>query len=108
MTVQRAVAWFIILLAPHGSGRAADESGWERCEFVEPHMGTLFRIVLYTSNPSAGQRAARAAFDRIAALNRTLSDYDPESELMRLCRHPSGGPVPVSADLFTVLQRSLS
>jgi len=107
MTLKRAAAWFVVvLLAPQCSGRAAEGSGWERCEFVEPHMGTLFRIVLFTPHPATSQEAARTAFDRISALNRILSDYDSESELMRLCRHPFGKPVPVSTDLFTVLQRS--
>jgi len=106
MTLKRAAAWFVILLAPHWTVPAAEGSEWQRCEFVEPHMGTLFRIVLFTSDPTAGKMAARTAFDRIAALDRILSDYDSESELMRLCRHPYGRPVPVSADLFTLLHRS--
>jgi thiamine biosynthesis lipoprotein len=77
----------------------------ERYEFVEPHMGTLFRIALYASEPASAKAAARAAFDRISALNRIMSDYDPASELMRLCREPAGTAVPVSAELFDILQR---
>ncbi len=78
----------------------------ERYEFVEPHMGTLFRIVLYAPDPASAKVAARTAFDRISALNRIMSDYDPASELMRLCRAPTGTAVPVSAELFDILQRS--
>jgi len=78
----------------------------ERLEYIEPHMGTLFRIVLYPPDPAVAKAAARAAFDRIAALNRIMSDYDPSSELMRLCAQPPATPVPVSAELFDILQRS--
>ena len=76
----------------------------ERREFVEPHMGTLFRIVVYSVDSPAA--AARAAFAHVAELNRTFSDYDETSELSRLCRQPAGTPVPVSADLFSILQIS--
>ncbi len=78
----------------------------DRLEYIEPHMGTLFRIVLYPPDPAIAKVAARAAFDRIAALNRIMSDYDPTSELMRLCAQAPGTPVPVSAELFDILQRS--
>ena len=47
-------------------------------------MASPFHIVLYSTDEAAARRASRAAFDRIAALNAILSDYDPESELSRL------------------------
>lgn len=77
-----------------------------RFEFVETHMGCAFKIVLYSTEESAARRASRAAFDRIAALDATLSDYQAESELSRLGRKAGGEPVPVSADLFDVLRVS--
>jgi thiamine biosynthesis lipoprotein len=48
-------------------------------------------------------RAAVAAFARIAALDATLSDYKPDSELSRLTRDAVGRPIKVSRDLFRVL-----
>ena len=69
-------------------------------------MGSAFKIVLYTTDESTARRASRAAFARIAALDAILSDYQPESELMRLCDQAGGPPVAVSADLFDVLDRS--
>jgi thiamine biosynthesis lipoprotein len=71
-------------------------------------MGSPFRIVLYTTEESAARSAWRAAFARIGALDAALTDYDPESELMRLCDKAGGPPVPVSADLFDVLEKSLA
>jgi thiamine biosynthesis lipoprotein len=77
-----------------------------RFEFAETHMACSFRIVLYSTGESIARRASRAAYDRIAALNAILSDYDPESELSRLSHSAGGPPVQVSADLFGVLERS--
>lgn len=70
-------------------------------------MGTLFKITLYATNESAARIASDGAFARIAALDRMLTDYDPESELMCLCNQPAGEPVRVSDDLFDVLVESL-
>lgn len=76
-----------------------------RFEFSEPHMGTTFRIVLYAPTESIAKDAARAAFARISELNRIMSDYTDDSELMRLCKKPNEW-VRVSDDLFTVLARA--
>ena len=78
----------------------------ERFEFEETHMASPFHLVLYSTDAAAARRASRAAFDRIEALNKVLSDYDPESELSRLSLVAGHGPVKVSADLFDVLERS--
>ena len=75
-----------------------------RFEFTSPHMGTLFSIKLYAPDKTSAETGARAAFTRIAALDDIMSDYQADSELMRLCEQPVGVPVPVSADLFAVMQ----
>ena len=51
--------------------------------------------------------AATAAFLRIQQLDEIMSDYNPESELMKLCREGYQVPRPVSLDLFRVLEQSL-
>lgn len=78
----------------------------QRFEAVESHMGTLVRITLFAPDEGAARAAFRAAFDRIAALDRTLSDYRPDSELSRLPHTALNRPLPVSEDLFTVLAAS--
>jgi thiamine biosynthesis lipoprotein len=77
-----------------------------RIEAEEPHMGTLFRIVLYADDIRTAQVALRMAFDRVAELDAKLSDYNPQSELMRACRGSYAEPVAVSADLFHVLEEA--
>ena len=78
----------------------------QRYAFSEPHMGTTVRIVLYAADEATAQKAAKAAFARIAELNRIMSDYNPTSELMKLCEKAGGPPVEVSVDLFEVLRKS--
>ncbi|MCU0783462.1 MAG: FAD:protein FMN transferase [Verrucomicrobia bacterium] len=69
-------------------------------------MGTLFTITLYAPDETRARGASDAAFAKIAALDRMMTDYDPESELMLLCQKPAGQPVRVSNELFDVLQKS--
>jgi thiamine biosynthesis lipoprotein len=78
----------------------------QRVEATAPHMGTLARIVLYAESRSAGEGAAAAAFARIAALDARLSDYRDDSEVAALARAAAGVPVPISDDLFAILEAS--
>jgi thiamine biosynthesis lipoprotein len=78
----------------------------ERFSYTEPHMGTRFKIILYAPDEATAQRAAKAAFARIAALDGIMSDYRETSELMQLCRKAATGPVRVREDLFDVLSRA--
>jgi len=83
-------------------GRSAD-AVLERFEAQQPHMGTIFRIVVYAADEKQARQACQAAFQRIAQLDNTMSDYKEDSELMRVCREAAGKPVKVSPDLFAVL-----
>ncbi|HEY5479844.1 MAG TPA: FAD:protein FMN transferase [Verrucomicrobiae bacterium] len=94
----------LLLLA--GCRSVPPEKPLERFAFSHPAMGTLISITLYASDPAAAKAAAAAAFQRIDALEDILSDYQADSELMRLCDQPFGTPVPVSVELFEVLQRA--
>lgn len=63
-------------------------------------------MVLYAPNVNVARAAARAAFDRIAALEDIMSDYRPRSEV-RLLERRAGEWVPVGVDLFRVLARAI-
>ena len=78
----------------------------QRLEAVEPHMGTLVRITVYTATADDARAAFRAGFDRIRDLDDTLSDYKPDSELTRITSRAVRRAVPVSDDLFAVLSAS--
>lgn len=97
---------FLLPLAAAGAGRADPPA---RFEYEEPHMGTKFRLVLYAPDRPTADKAAKAAFARVAELNRVMSDYPPDSELNKLCqkgeREPTG-PMKVSDELFFVLSKA--
>ncbi len=70
-------------------------------------MGVPYRIILYASDAASASNAAHAAFARVAALNHVMSDYEDDSELNLLSRTAgSGSVVPVSDDLWLVLERA--
>jgi thiamine biosynthesis lipoprotein len=100
--IRRALTGVAILAALVATARAAPQ----RFEAVEPHMGTLVRIVVYTDTEDGARQAFRSAFDRIADLDRILSDYKPASELNQLTTVAVGRAVRVSDDLFNVLAAS--
>ena len=83
-----------------------DSRPLRKFEFSEPHMGTTCKIVLFAPDETVAKKAAKAAFERVAELNRAMSDYDPDSELMRLCKKAGGPPVKVGDDLLSILKTS--
>lgn len=96
----RGLAGFAMLLA------AAPLPAQPRHEFTELHLGVAVRLVVYSADSGAARGAARAAFDRIAALEEIFSDYRPHSEVRRLAAADTGWQ-PVSAELAVVLAAAL-
>ncbi len=96
----------LIILVGFWCVNALEEPALKRFTFSEPHMGTLFNIILYAPDEPTAHMAAQKAFARIEELNAILSDYLADSELMKLCKKAGGPPVPVSLDLFKVLEKS--
>ncbi|SIO60766.1 thiamine biosynthesis lipoprotein [Singulisphaera sp. GP187] len=106
MIAQLGLGFLLVLTTAGASAEDKSTPKLTRFDFAETHMGTSFNTVLYTEDEATARSASQAAFARIAALDAILSDYQPESELMRLCRQAGGPPVPVSDPLFTVLARA--
>lgn len=73
-------------------------------EAVEPHMGTMFEVKLYSSDAALAKKGFQLAFARVAELDNELSDYKPDSELNIATMAAASGPVRVSKDLATVLE----
>ncbi len=100
-----------IAIAAGLSAQPAAAQSVERRDYHERHMGVDVHLTLYGGQEEVANHAARTAYARVAELNGIFSDYDSDSEAMRLCHeNPAGAARPVSADLFTVLEdaRSLS
>ncbi|MDE2681595.1 MAG: FAD:protein FMN transferase [Verrucomicrobiota bacterium] len=83
-----------------------DDSAWQRFEYVDPEMGVDFHLKFYAKDRPTAERIARQTYARVEALNAIFSDYDPTSELNRLCQKPHGQPIKVSRELFDILQRA--
>lgn len=77
-----------------------------RFEFNQIHMGMRTRLVVYATDETSAVNACRAAFARITQIDGVASDYQKNSELMRLCRSATTRPVPVSDDLWTLLSEA--
>ncbi|MDX1953256.1 MAG: FAD:protein FMN transferase [Verrucomicrobiota bacterium] len=89
------------------SGCATTRQSAERFEFVETHMGMPVRMVFYAADETQAEKAADAAYARIAELNQIFSDYEETSEISLLMRRAgSDNFVPVSGELWEVLKRS--
>ncbi len=93
----------LILLFEATVGRA------ERHEFSRPLMGMAFRIIIHSEDERLAKRAAQLAFDRVAALDKIMSDYSPASELNKLSNLAgSGKEARISDQLCSVLARAQS
>ena len=75
--------------------------------FTQIHMAMPVRVTVWAADTQQARSAGRAAFDRIAKLETTLSDYRHDSELNQLVsdqdRDFSTDPRMVSKDLISVL-----
>ncbi|QKZ11851.1 FAD:protein FMN transferase [Spirosoma sp. KUDC1026] len=70
-------------------------------------MGTQFTLIFYATDSLGANRINRAVSVRMDSLNQVMSDYLDGSEINRLSETSGSGRwVPVSADLFNVLQQA--
>ena len=103
----RSILAFLHIIGFVGALHAGDPPA--RYEFREVYMGTEWRIVLYAPDKLTAEKASKAAFARVAELEMVMSDYNPKSELMKLCAANDaepGKPIPISPDLFDVLKKA--
>lgn len=72
------------------------------------HMGVDFKITLYSTSETFANHAFQLAYQRISQLDKTLTHYGGDSELLQLCASsPHTQPVHVSHDLWCVLKQAL-
>jgi len=106
MSLVTSAATALLLLVGCHTPPPSPSQNLHRFGFSSAHMGTMFNITLFAPDESAARNAVQAAFARVAALDEIMSDYQADSELMRLCDAPPGQPVRVSADLFDVFEQA--
>src|SRR5215831_7981301 len=66
------------------SGAATAQEALQRFSRSEVHMAVDFEVVLYASDAAKANEALSKAMQRIADLDKRLSDYDLDSELSKL------------------------
>jgi thiamine biosynthesis lipoprotein len=108
----RLLIGFASVLVFGTAAMGADEL--QRFSRSELHMGVEFEVVLYAKEAAEAEAAIGKAMGRVAELDKSLSDYDLDSELSKLSEtsvvtKDKSGPFPavkVSDDLWTVLAES--
>lgn len=78
----------------------------KRFEAKSVHMGTEWKVIVYAADAGSAEEATEAAFKRVGELDTVMSDYNPKSELMRLCTANDAKPntpIAISDDLLKVL-----
>ena len=82
-------------------------SAQTRHEYTHQQMGTQIGLVFYEKDGQKADSIAQLVFKRIDELNRTLSNYLPESEINQLSKRPNMN-VAVSEDLFRLMNISVN
>jgi FAD:protein FMN transferase len=73
----------------------------------EPIMGTSVRVELWSEDRAAGEAAIAAVMERMHQIDETMSPFKPDSELSRINRAASAGPVSISRPMVDVIARSI-
>ena len=76
-------------------------------QFREVHLGLEVLVTAHGPRDTV-ERAAAAAFERIAALEQVLSDWRPTSELNRVVSRAANQWQPISPDLESVLKLAMT
>jgi thiamine biosynthesis lipoprotein len=108
---RRHVSWLVTMtgfvgcVATLTSGQAAEATSARRL------MGVEWIVTVHAETIEEGTAAAEAALNRVAEIDRVLSDYDRQSEVSQLmiaAAAAPGQPFPVTRDLADTLRRSLA
>lgn len=70
-------------------------------------MGTEVSVYLWSEDTERGKKALEEVFSEAARIDRLMSTYKDESEISKINRLASLGPVVAGEELFRLVQRSL-
>lgn len=107
--VYLTMCWLAALIPVQPAVGADVAPAYCRVHETRRHMGVAWTITAYGPDHDGALMAVITAHDEVARLEQILSDYDPDSELSRLsAQAPTHAPVPVSEDLWQVLDRAVA
>ena len=88
-----------------GRERTSAGGGWiSRDEAI---MGTAIRVELWSDDRTAGVLAIDAVMEEMHRIDHAMSPFKPASELSRINRDAAAAAVPVSDEMFRLLERAL-
>lgn len=79
--------------------------GWVVRE--EAIMGTAIRVELWADEHRAGEAAAAAVMEEMHRIDRQMSPHKPASELSRINREAAQRAVPLSDEMYRLVERAL-
>ncbi|HET9977118.1 MAG TPA: FAD:protein FMN transferase [Burkholderiaceae bacterium] len=83
---------------------APEPPGWQARD--EAIMGTAIRVELWCDNASRGQAAIDAVMAEMRRVDRAMSPHKVDSELSRINGYAAREAVPLSPEMFALLQRA--
>jgi FAD:protein FMN transferase len=101
-------AALLALAAPPPGKAPVAASELVRYESHLEAMGGLYSIVVYGPDRTKLEAAVNSAFEEIQRLDQLLSNYKPTSEWSEVNRDAARKPVPVSDELFRLLEACVS
>ena len=101
--MSQAKSWSAKLLLAVGLLVPVTAPAQTRITTTRPAMGTPWQISCYATDTLLAHRAIDSAFARIEAVEQSMSDYRPDSEIRTVSRLPARQFHPVSVDLYRVL-----
>jgi thiamine biosynthesis lipoprotein len=81
-------------------------AGWLVRE--EAIMGTAIKLELWAEDGRNGQAAAQGVIDEMHRIDRAMSPHKPESELCRINREAGQQPVPLSEEMYRLIDRAIA
>lgn len=97
--------WLIALHLSLIAASAAPSPNLLRLERSLDAMGTTYTVAVYGPDRFALDSAVEDAFSEVQRLDDLLSNYKPSSEWSKVNREAYRGPVQVSDELFSLLER---
>ena len=89
-----------------GRATRAATAGWVVRE--EAIMGTAIRVELWAETPREGEAAAAAVMDEMHRIDRTFSPHKASSELSRVNHEAGQCAVPLSDEMYALVERALA
>jgi thiamine biosynthesis lipoprotein len=78
--------------------------GWSRRE--EPIMGTAISVELWCDDQRHGDAAAAAVIEEMHRIDRAMSPHKPSSELSRINRDAARRAVPLSEEMYRLIEQA--